>query len=72
MRVLLGVLLILSAVFVGAFVDVYLLIKGIIDIVNNGDLLKGLIEIFIREIVGGIVAVVLFISGIACIGSSKK
>ncbi|MNV89645.1 hypothetical protein D3C71_1839570 [compost metagenome] len=71
MKLFIGVLLIFAGFLAAGFFNIFLLIKGIVDIVNHGALIKGLIEIFIREIVGGIIAFVLIVSGAGVIASNK-
>jgi hypothetical protein len=70
MRVLLAILLIILGICSAAFINVYLLITGIIDIIHGSSVFLGIVMIALREIVGAIVAFVFIGSGLAIVRKS--
>lgn len=60
-----GVVAIILGIMFGIYADIYLLIKGIVDIVEGvGSLWWNICLIAFREVVGGVIAMIMFVVGI--------
>lgn len=70
MKIILGVLLILAGIISAAFINVYMLITGIIDIIHGSNILWGIVKIVFRELIGGIITITLVGSGFLLIKKS--
>jgi len=65
MKYALAALLIVIGICSALFIDIYLLISGIIEIVHGASIIWGIVKIALREVVGAIVAIIFIGSGIA-------
>lgn len=72
MRLVIGILLIVLGVISALYINIYLLIAGIIDIINGANIAWSVFKIAVREIVGAIVAFVSVVGGMTLIGKSFK
>jgi len=71
MKELLGVVLITLAFIAFAYINIYMLVIGIKDIIVTGEIIKGVFIIITREIVGAIIAFIIGIFGLILISKSE-
>lgn len=70
MKVVLAILFIILGICSAAFINIYLLITGIIDIIHGSSIFWGVVMIALREIVGAIVAFMFIALGLAIVRKS--
>jgi hypothetical protein len=71
-KILTGVLIMIVGVLVGIFLNTYLLITGVIDIIHGSNVFWGIVMIAFRGIIGFIVAIALWIIGFKFIKDGLK
>jgi hypothetical protein len=68
---ILGVLIVIGGFCAGFYIDIYMLIKAIIDIVHGGNIAWDVFMIIIREVVGFLVIVFCWFVGIALLAAAN-